>query len=432
MHRAKKAMAMKGLLRSLLLLAAMLPLGAALVQPAAGQQVSQIAAVVDDDIVTTGDIEARMALNLMSSGLPATQANRRLLMPITLRALIDESLQLREASRRGILVDDAELAGAIEGIAQRNGMSTEAFRSMLGRAGVPISTLERQVRASIAWSRLIQFRYIDALAVTDVDIETYLRDLEANRGSTEHLIGEIFMAVDTPEREPEVRALAESLVREMRGGVRFSMLAQQFSQSASAAQGGDAGWMMSNQLAPELAPLVETAAVGSLVGPVRTLTGYHILMIRDRRQVLVADPERAQISLRQAIVGYGAANPTQAQFDQAMNRARALRNNTTGCADFMQRAGGSGTDIGFVTLRDLPRDLRNVIEPLSVGGITQPLPSQEGIFLFMVCDRREPGSALPTPDEVEDLLMEERFEVLQQRLLRDLRGAANIDIRIEL
>lgn len=421
-------------LRYALLLAALLPL-AALLAPsttAADQPVSRIAAIVDDDVVTMGDVEARLALTLLSAGLPANETNRRMLLPQTVRSLVDESLQLREAQRRGIEVMDDELAEAIETIAERNGMTVDGFTQMLRSRNVPLQTMERQVRATLAWTRLIQLRYVDALHVSQVDIDTYLRDLEANRGTTEHLLGEIFLAVDDAAQDAEVRTLAESLIREMRGGSRFSIVAQQFSQSANAAQGGDAGWVMNQQLGPELAEAVATTPVGQIAGPIRTLTGYHILLVRDRRQVLVADPGRAQLGLSQAILGYGSANPTQAQFEQAMSRARGLRNNATSCQDFLSRAGGAGTDIGYVTLRDMPNDLRRIVEPLSVGGVTEPLPTQEGVYLFMLCDRREADASLPSPDAVEDMLVTERVEVLQQRLLRDLRNAANIDIRVSL
>src|SRR3546814_18280943 len=69
-----------------------------------------------------------------------------------------------------------------------------------------------------------------------------LARLEANRGRPEYLVAEIFLGVDEPEREAEVRRLAESLVQQIRQGNPFPGIARQFSQAAGAASGGDLGW----------------------------------------------------------------------------------------------------------------------------------------------------------------------------------------------
>src|ERR1051326_6663582 len=82
-------------------------------------------------------------------------------------------------------------------------------------------------------------------------------------------VAEIFLAVDNPAQDEEVRRLAERLSQQMRQGARFSAVAQQFSQSATAGVGGDIGWVRPDQLPPELSKAVTQLRPGELSPPIR-------------------------------------------------------------------------------------------------------------------------------------------------------------------
>ena len=63
------------------------------------------------------------------------------------------------------------------------------------------------------------------------------------------LISEIYVGVDKPEEETNIRASAEQIAQQIKQGAPFSSIANQFSQSPSAADGGDIGWIVQGQLA---------------------------------------------------------------------------------------------------------------------------------------------------------------------------------------
>src|SRR4029077_18082839 len=97
-----------------------------------------------------------------------------------------------------------------------------------------------------------------------------LKRVKEHAGEAQSHIAEIFLALDKPEQDQEVRGLAEKLIEQMKQGARFSAVAQQFSQSATAAVGGDMGWLRPDQLPPELAAAVGPLKPGELSAPVRT------------------------------------------------------------------------------------------------------------------------------------------------------------------
>ena len=102
--------------------------------------------------------------------------------------------------------------------------------------------------------------------ITDEEVDAALKRIKEHAGEPQSRIAEIFLAVDNPSQDQEVRNLAEKLTEQMKQGARFSAVAQQFSQSATAAVGGDMGWLRPDQLPPEFGRGGGAAQAGRIVG----------------------------------------------------------------------------------------------------------------------------------------------------------------------
>ena len=63
----------------------------------------------------------------------------------------------------------------------------------------------------------------------------------------------------------------------------FPALARQFSKAAGAAQGGDIGWVSAGQLPAEIEAELPASKPGTLIGPIKTPAGLHILLVREKR-----------------------------------------------------------------------------------------------------------------------------------------------------
>jgi peptidyl-prolyl cis-trans isomerase SurA len=273
------------------------PAVAAPVAPPPARSTEGIAAVVNDDIISMSDLTARLQLALVSSGLPNTQETRQRLTPQVLRSLVDERLQLQEATRANVSVTDKEINEAFSKVAEQNRMQRDQLEKMLASQGVPRSTLESQIRSTIAWGKLVQRRLRPSIEIGQEEIDQVIQRIQANAGKPEYLAAEIFLAVDAPEREDDIRRLADRLYEQIGQGANFTAVARQFSQSAGAAAGGDLGWVQQGQLPEELDSTLRQLRPGQASRPIRSITGYHILMLRDERAVAAANslPPREQI-----------------------------------------------------------------------------------------------------------------------------------------
>ncbi|MCK6418759.1 MAG: peptidylprolyl isomerase [Alphaproteobacteria bacterium] len=275
----------------------------ATVRPVQAANSAAIAAVVNADAISVSDVHDRMHMLIVSSGLPQTPEFKEKMYPQVLNALIDEQLKLQEAGKQDITISDKEIEAGFEDIAKQNNLPIPQFEAMIKNAGINRKTMEAQIRAQLSWNKIIQKRIRPQVNISESDIDTYLERLEQNAGKTQYLVGEIYLPVDSPGNEQEVKALADRLSSEIRGGkVPFPRVAQQFSQAPGAAQGGALGWIQEGQLEPELDETLRTLQPNNVSNPIRTADGYNLLFLREVRALTPENlPNREQVMQRLGI-----------------------------------------------------------------------------------------------------------------------------------
>lgn len=400
---------------------------------ASAQQMQQIAAVVNDEIVTVRDLRNRIEMVIVTSRLPRTSETARRLAPQVLRTLIDEQLQIQEATRLSVDVSESEMARARGDLEARNGLRPGQFAEFVARLGVDPATVERQLRANLLWSKLVQRRFAGQVDVSAEEVAETRARIADNVGKEQKRVSEILLTVDDPSQEAEVIQLADRLVEQLRSGASFQSIARQFSQAANANVGGDIGWVLTDQLAPAIAEVVAQLASGQISEPIRTVVGYHILQVADTRILSEPDPANAEITLSQVFLPVRPGDTDEQRATQT-EAVRAVSRQAATCDDMALLAKEAGSpvsaDLGTSRLAELPASMRAQVATLAVGETSEPIDLPNGVMAVMVCERREAEANLPSPDQIRRQLENQRFEVLAQRYLRDLRQAAFVETRV--
>src|SRR5690606_3587079 len=87
----------------------------------------------------------------------------------------------------------------------------------------------------------------------------------------------------TGTNDDSVQAQAESLLKRAQSGENFDELARQYSADPGSGQrGGDLGFFRRGSMVKPFEDAAFAASVGSIVGPVKTDYGYHIIKVTDR------------------------------------------------------------------------------------------------------------------------------------------------------
>lgn len=421
-------------LRPALALAALTALALLIViGPVTAQEQQRIAAVVNDEILSMRDLRSRLRMVIVSSRLPPTDETAQRLAPQVLRSLVDEQIQLQEAKRLNVAVTEQDLARARSEVEQRNNLKPGQFEEFVRSLGVDPETVIRQLKSQVAWTKLVRRRFENDVTISQEEVTDVLQRMEADARKTQKRVSEIVLTVDDPSTEDQVRQLAERIVEQLKAGANFSAVARQFSASANAAVGGDVGWILPERMAPEIAEAVAKLETGQISEPVRTLFGYHIVKVADSRVIAAVDPLTATVDLKQVFLPV----PPNAGADVRPSQkalAEALSGSAQSCGDFVDLAkeikSPVSPDLGEMKVGELAPPLRERVAGLKAGENTGPVDLPNGVMVVMVCSRQAPPSNLPSQDQIRSQLEAQRFEILAQRYLRDLRRNAFVELRV--
>ncbi len=398
------------------------------------REAQRIVAIVNDEVITNHDVDRRVRLVFISSGIPDTAENRKRVGQQVLRALIDERAQFQEAKRLRVSVSETEIDEGIERIEKGNRMPPGQIARDLAAKGGDIATLRDQIRAGISWAKLVRQRFGNVVQITNEQVDEVLRESERNRDKPEFLVAEIFLPVDQTAPEAEQVRVAERIIQDFKGGANFAALAREFSQGTSAATGGDLGWIRSGQLDPEIDRAIAGLQRDQISRPIRTATGIHVIYVRGRRIPSKPEPGPLLVSFRQIFVHVG-ENPTLDVIERQVGLAESIWRNTKSCAEMERKAkeikSPARNDLNNLPFDQLPDQLKDILSKLKPGQTTQPMRVGPGLIILMLCDRHRHVDEYrpPTKDDIRDGLFRQRMEQYARRYQRELRRAANVDIR---
>ena len=398
----------------------------------AAHEIGKIAAVVNDHIISVVDLNHRIQLSILSSGLEETPDVKEKLRENVLNMMINEVLQLSMATQFELKPTDVETQNDFDEIESRNNMSPGQLKKLLAERKIPVETIYRQIQANSGWQKYIYARYADSVQVPPQEIERAQKQLAIKKDQPQILLGEIFLSTEGNNKEQDVQKQAAQFVQELRKGAPFPALAQQFSQSASAARGGDIGWVTEDQLDPLLATAVATLKINEISEPLRTPNGYTILVLRDRRAAGESIGKDTLISFNQVV--FPASQPfTNEKLGPIFEKAQRMRGHAKSCGLLQTLVKGDKSiqlrEVKKAHVSELIPQLKSLLLGLSVNQPSEPVLSDLGFVMFMVCAKEDINPDNLSTQEVQGRLFEQKLTHLAQRELRNLRRSAHIDIR---
>lgn len=387
-----------------------------------------VAAVVNDTPISTFDVRQRLRLLMATTGVQPDEQTMQRLQQQALRSLIDEQLQLQEAAGDpyNIEIPDSDVDDAIARLAQQNNVDADRIYSDLREAGINPETLRTQIRAELAWQTLVNGRYSNRIRVSDNQVDLARERIMNSMSKPRYLIAEILLPVESAQEEAEVRQQAENMIQQLMDGADFQALARQYSAAASAESGGDAGWVLSGELEPEVERVLQSMEPGRVSPPIRVPGGFYLVALRDERSGTVTQ----QVTLKSVTVPSDQAGG----YQQAAAALSAAAEGKSGCDAAEEIAaeidGAFATDLGSLSNTSLQADIRNDVNALEVGGVTAPRETPSGAQVYVLCDRQQAVEGLPSREEIENQLMSQQQSMLSRRYLRDVRRSSTVDVRL--
>jgi peptidyl-prolyl cis-trans isomerase D len=244
------------------------------------------------------------------------------------------------------------------------------------------------------------------------------------RAQARHIL---LMADAKKNNDAEVKAKAEGVLKQLRGGADFAELAKKVSEDpGSGSKGGDLGWVMKGQMVKPFEDAVFSQKVGAIGDLVKTQYGYHIVQVTERENAHVrpyeevkAEIERAVKQKRASVLTSQLADKAAADLkkDPAHPEAAAaavneplLRADNVGPNDALPQIGPS-------------KEFDQAVSALNKNEVTPPVVvGNNRLVVAMVTDVNpsHPSSFEEASAQIKKSLTAERLEVLLSQKGSDL------------
>ena len=256
---------------------------------ARAELISGIAAVVNDDLITTYDLDMATAQLLKEAGkkgtVPAEARNE--LRTAALKQLIDRKLVEQKIKELNVKVSEEDLRQAIDDIKKQNKLSQEALEAALRSQGMSFDKYKEQMREQLERIRLMSQEVRAKIQVGERECREYY---EANRakysGEESFHARHIFFRLkkDAPNDEiKQVMAKAMNVLQEAKSGKDFVALVKQYSDDPQAAtDAGDLGTFKRGEMLSEIEQTVANMKPGEVSDLVTTPAGIHIIKLEER------------------------------------------------------------------------------------------------------------------------------------------------------
>lgn len=360
-----------------------------------------IVAVVNNDVVTTqelNDATTQAVAQAKAQGL--TLPDMQTIERQVLQGLIMQKIALQLAKLNNITVSDDQVNAAIANIATQNHLSVDALYSKLASQGADAAIYQKTIRTQLIVQQLEQQAVAGSIIITSSQIDNYLaNEARYANGNTEYDVGHILIALpQNPTADDYVilKAKANMVLQKIKGGLAFSQAAITYSDAGDALSGGDLGYQLLSQLPTAFVEPVSTMAVGNVVGPITTDTGYNIITLLGKKGgENTSDTHYVTEYHVEAILIKTSPLMNDQQVQAEMQRLQTNLQNDVPFAKLAEAnsqdffTSQNGGDMGWVNPVKLNPTLAAYVQNTPVGTLSNPFKTSDGWYLIQVLGTRQ-------------------------------------------
>jgi peptidyl-prolyl cis-trans isomerase SurA len=403
------------------------------------QVLDRIIAVVDSGIVLESDLKQRsIEVAAQAKELGSFIEIGDKLKAQILERLIVEQAQLEIAKRQGLQIDDARVNETLSQIAKNKGTDLLGLKTSIEKEGKNFSIFRRQIRKELLISAVRDLEVRKKIRISNSELERFIKTTGGQIGTApELLLSQIVIGLPT---EPGTQAIGQAKAKALQirealiKGASFDQLASRFSSASEATKGGDLGWRNILELNSAFAKPLANAKKNTLIGPIQSESGFHLIAVRDRRgdkaavvteynvrHILIkpdavrskSDAKKLAENIRQELL-------SGVQFDKLATRFSE---------DPISAAKGGNLD--WVRPNNLVAEFADVMTKLPLNVISEVTGSSFGFHLIEVLGQRESDiSQQQLKDRARKILKARKYSQEIDSWIRQVRANAFVEIKI--
>lgn len=234
-----------------------------------------VLARVSGEPVTLEQLRYRLKfLNLGFTNMSAAPEDARDANLEALSQLIQETIFLKEAEKKGVKVPDEEVQRRLKSVI--DDYPEDIFDKTLQRSKLTVADMRDDISRKLTIEKLIEAEVYSHVEVSDDEISRYFREHKAEFDRPKQVSARQIVVED--------EELASGLHDRLLKGADFATTAKEQSLSPDGADGGDLGYFTMGEMPPEFEEVVFKLKPGQLSPVVQSPYGYHIFKVEDVRE----------------------------------------------------------------------------------------------------------------------------------------------------
>ncbi len=425
-----------------------------------------IVAIVDNETITQRELSRNLAnAKAALKKQNITAVDDKILLAQTLQQLITRKLQLQEAKRLNISIDEITLDRAIVQMAQNYQMTLDQFRQRIHSEGGDYEAAREQIHEQLTITRLVQREVINKMEVSEEEIKNYLTEKSnlTQEKSEYHLAHWKTVPRSSDKSVTNLYKLAairlrniltdESITSFARLKRRSRNIWSEFWRSRGYATGKsdvkkeqklpiprytlvDLGWKKSEELSETMRKHIRAINTGegtTVIANSKSLNWFYLFGVRNRNHSM----KKKQYHIRHILLQTNPLEDESTVRERLVKMKRAIEKNGDFKAfarKYSQDRGSSfkGGDLGWNDPKNFVAEFASAITQAGGGkGVVGPFKSSFGWHLLEVLGEREQdvGDEMARHEAIAEIKKNKLAE--EQRLwLLNLRENHHIEVRL--
>lgn len=252
--------------------------------PARGDVIERVVAVVNDDAIFLSELRTKAAPRLPAAVASARSEADRLnairgVYDEELTHLIDEHLIVQAATAESIIVSASDVENAINNVRAQTRLPIDQFWQLVREQGFTEDEYRRDIRQQLLRYKVLNQRVRGRVNITEEDVRRRFDELVAQaRRRSRYNAAFVLIAVPDGASATEVAALAHR-AQEAHDSIEDL---DTFEAAVDDYGGGELGWLSEGDLEPQLESALATLDVDQVSAPIRGASGFFIFYLRER------------------------------------------------------------------------------------------------------------------------------------------------------
>jgi len=245
-----------------------------------------------------------------------------------LEDLIDRELLYQQSRKKGVVIEDAQVNEQLDRL-KKQYPNEQAFKDGLAEDHLSEDTVKSQIKMKLAVQQFVEKEFGGKVDVSEGEAKAfydenpqYFTQPEAIRASG--ILIKVDVKSDAAKKE-EARKKLEDIQKRVQKGEDFAVLAKDFSQDASAAQGGDLGTIPRGRMPKALDDAAFSLKPGEVSNVVETELGFHLIKVHEKKPEKVVPFKEAQEKIRQHLTNQKLKQRVEEYLNEVKKTAKIER-----------------------------------------------------------------------------------------------------------